>query len=106
MIQQEQITDFAREIARRYAPDKIVLFGSQAVGGATEDSDVDLLVIMDFDGRGVHKAADILCDINPLFSVDLLIRRPSEIQHRLSLNDNFISDILTTGRTLYDRNRA
>src|ERR1035441_178022 len=106
MIIQEQISDFASEIARRYAPDKIVLFGSQAAGGATDDSDVDLLVIMDFDGRGVHKAADILCDINPLFSVDLLVRRPSEIEHRLALNDNFISDILSSGRIMYDRNRA
>jgi hypothetical protein len=39
MVQTEQIEAFASEIARRYQPEKIILFGSQAWGGATNDSD-------------------------------------------------------------------
>ena len=105
MIQQELISSFANEIARRYAPDKIVLFGSQAGDTVTDDSDVDMLVIMDFEGRGAHKAADILCDINPRFSCDLLVRRASEVQHRLAMNDYFMHEILTKGKTLYDRSQ-
>jgi predicted nucleotidyltransferase len=103
MVQPEQIQDFAREIARRYRPEKIVLFGSQAWDTATDDSDVDLLIIMEFEGRGAHKAADILCDINPRFSCDLLVRRASEVQDRLAMNDYFMLDVLTKGKTLYDR---
>jgi predicted nucleotidyltransferase len=35
-----------RRIVRRFHPVKIILFGSQARGMATADSDVDLLVIL------------------------------------------------------------
>jgi predicted nucleotidyltransferase len=43
MVTFEGIQHFASEIARRYMPEKIILFGSQANGKAGEDSDVDLL---------------------------------------------------------------
>ena len=38
------IRRFARSVARRFRPDKIILFGSHAYGKPHEDSDVDLLV--------------------------------------------------------------
>ena len=51
MVTDEAIRNFASEIARRYSPEKIILFGSHARGDANEDSDVDMLVIMDFSER-------------------------------------------------------
>ena len=42
-----QAGQFGEAIARGFQPRKIVLFGSYAYGRPTEDSDVDLLVIMD-----------------------------------------------------------
>ncbi len=102
MIGEQHILEFADEIAHRYSPHKIVLFGSQASGGQNEDSDVDLLIVMDFEGRRARKAAEILCAINHPFPVDILLRRPEEIRHRLEIGDYFIQDIMTEGRTLYD----
>jgi predicted nucleotidyltransferase len=40
------IRKFAREVAKRFDPDKIILFGSYAYGTPHEDSDVDILVVM------------------------------------------------------------
>jgi predicted nucleotidyltransferase len=40
------IRQYAREVAERFRPDKIILFGSYAQGTPHLDSDVDLLVIM------------------------------------------------------------
>ena len=40
------IRRYARHIAERFQPDKIILFGSYAYGTPTPDSDVDLLVVM------------------------------------------------------------
>src|SRR5258706_16379839 len=37
---------YARQIAKRFQPDRIILFGSYACGTPHEDSDVDLLVVM------------------------------------------------------------
>lgn len=46
MIGPQQIQQVSAEIARRFHPERILLFGSYAYGNPTEDSDVDLLVIM------------------------------------------------------------
>jgi predicted nucleotidyltransferase len=40
------IRRFVRQIAERFHPDKIILFGSYAYGQPHPESDVDLLVIM------------------------------------------------------------
>jgi hypothetical protein len=40
------IRRFAREVAERFQPEKIILFGSHAYGRPHADSDVDILVIM------------------------------------------------------------
>ena len=41
------IRRFACQVADRFHPEKIVLFGSRAYGSPHADSDVDLLVIME-----------------------------------------------------------
>ena len=40
------IRQFARAVAEKFEPDKIILFGSYAYGTPHEDSDVDILVVM------------------------------------------------------------
>ena len=41
-----EIRRFARQVAERFHPEKIILFGSHAYGTPHADSDVDILVIM------------------------------------------------------------
>jgi hypothetical protein len=40
-----EIRRFARQVAERFQPEKIILFGSHAYGTPHADSDVDILVI-------------------------------------------------------------
>ena len=101
-----QIRDFTNEIARRFLPERIILFGSQANGTANRDSDVDLLVVMDYEGPAPHKAAEILSSINPDFSVDLLVRKRSELDERLRLNDFFFRDLVSKGQVMYEASHA
>ena len=54
-----QIEDVGRRIAEEYQPDRVLLFGSYAWGAPTEDSDVDLLVILPFDGQAVAKTVEM-----------------------------------------------
>jgi len=63
MIDREDIVAVAERIARAFAPERIILFGSYAYGAPTEDSDVDLLVVLPFEGNHTHKAAEFA----PLF---------------------------------------
>jgi predicted nucleotidyltransferase len=54
-ISQRTISSFARQVAQQFKPQKIILFGSYAYGRPTEDSDVDMLVIMPFEVKGAQK---------------------------------------------------
>ena len=101
-ISQRTISSFARQVARQFNPQKIILFGSYAYGKPTEDSDVDMLVIMPFKGRGAQKATEILLAIDPHFPIDLLVRTPEQIRTRIKLGDFFIREITQKGKVLYE----
>ena len=81
-ISQRTISSFARQVVRQFNPQKIILFGSYAYGKPTADSDVDMLVIMPFQGKGAQKATEILLATDPRFPIDLLVRTPEQIRGR------------------------
>lgn len=102
MIDLNQIQAFSQQIVEKFQPERIILFGSYAQGQPTEDSDVDLLVILPFQEMPVQKAISIRQQLRPPFPLDLLARTPEQIQHRLEMGDFFIQDILQNGRVLYE----
>jgi uncharacterized protein len=46
VISFSQIQAFSQQIVEKFQPERIILFGSYAYGQPTEDSDVDLLIIL------------------------------------------------------------
>ena len=50
-----QIDLMVQRIVKKFRPERVILFGSQARGDAGPDSDVDLLVVMDFQGNALAK---------------------------------------------------
>ena len=98
-----KIDTFAREVAEKFHPEKIVLFGSYAHGQPTEDSDVDLLVVMENKGKSSEQALAIRRAVRRSFPLDLVVRTPREAKARLNRRDVFITSALTEGRTLYER---
>ena len=89
-----------------YDPECIVLFGSYARGTATSDSDVDLLVILAFEGKPFWKSLEITNRVNPSFAVDVLARRPDDTRRRYAQGDPLIREALDQGRVPYERSRA
>ena len=53
------IQDVCRQIVDAVQPQKIILFGSYAYGQPAADSDVDLLVVMPFEGHPAYQAAKL-----------------------------------------------
>ena len=106
MVNQEQIREFSRRLAREFKPKRIVLFGSYAKGRATPHSDVDLLVIMPHSGRAVDKSVEIRLKLKPDFPLDLLVRTPEKIRQRIAMGDSFMKEIMTKGRVLYEADHA
>ena len=106
MVTMGQIREVSRRIAAEFRPRRIVLFGSYASGTATEDSDVDLLIVMPFHGNGLRKAVEIETRVPSRFPLDLILRTPRQLQRRLALNDFFLREIVEKGKLLYEGPRA
>jgi predicted nucleotidyltransferase len=102
MTSTDQITELSERIVDEFHPRRIVLFGSYAWGNPNPDSDVDLLVIMPFEGKPVGKSVEMRLKVRPRFPVDLLVRTPEKIRERLAMGDTFIRDILEQGKVLYE----
>ncbi len=102
----QDIQSLCDRIVRDFHPTKIILFGSYAGGAPTPDSDVDLLVILPFEGSPVRKAFEIDRGLDHPFPIDLLVRTPEFVERRLNLNDFFYREIVEKGQVLYDAARA
>src|SRR5947208_8373734 len=82
------IRRFAREVAERFHPEKIILFGSYAYGEPHADSDVDILVVMPARNE-MDQALKISFEIDPPFPLDIIVRTPKEMEWRLKEGDWF-----------------
>ncbi len=97
------IRGYARRVAARFQPDRIVLFGSYAYGKPNVDSDVDLLVIMPARNQ-LDQAAKIRLAFDAPFPMDLIVRTPRRMQNRLNRGDSFTTEVATKGKILYEKN--
>ena len=97
------IQSLADRIAANFQPERVILFGSYASGAPTPDSDVDLLVILPFEGKGFWKSLEILNRVNPPFAVDIIARQPEDARRRYQEGDPLIRDALDRGKALYER---
>lgn len=102
MVAMPQIEGLSREIVREFDPERIILFGSHAYGTPTEYSDVDLLVIMSFEGSTFRKSVEIARRIAPAFYVDFVVRSPEDVTRRYREGDPLIREALDRGKVLYE----
>jgi predicted nucleotidyltransferase len=91
------------QIAARFEPEKIILFGSYAHGQPGPESDVDLLVVMETSLRNREQAVQITRTLDYHFGLDLLVRRPQQLAERLASGDFFLQEIVEKGKVLYAR---
>ena len=96
------IRRFAREVAERFQPDKIILFGSQANGAPHADSDVDIFVVMPARNE-LDQAVRIRLAVDHNFPLDLLVRTPRNMAWRLAEGDSFLREITSKGKVLYEK---
>ena len=101
-ISDERIGHFCEAVAKRYHPKRITLFGSHAKGTAHQNSDVDLLIEMDRVDSSLGAAATMIGELHPTFSVDLLIRTSRQLKERLRQGDDFLAEIIRTGKVIYE----
>ncbi|MCR4315482.1 MAG: nucleotidyltransferase domain-containing protein [Planctomycetes bacterium] len=93
-------------IVKKFDPEMIILFGSQATGKAREDSDIDLLVVMDFEGSKRDLTVDIKVAIHPVSRAkDVIVTTPSKYEKRRDIPGTIQRIAYKEGRTLYARSK-
>ncbi|MBI1914905.1 MAG: nucleotidyltransferase domain-containing protein [Planctomycetes bacterium] len=97
------IRRLARQIAERFRPDKIILFGSYAYGTPHEESDVDLMVIMPT-RNVIDQAIRIDLAFEREFALDVHVRTPYQIKRGLKEGDCdwFLREVMEKGKVLYE----
>ena len=105
-ITDDTIQRLARRIARRFKPERIILFGSRARGDATPDSDVDLLVVMPVTGSRRDKQLEIRLALHRGFATvptDVLVVTPQEYITDARIPGTIVRPAVREGKVLYVR---
>ncbi|MBI3362894.1 MAG: nucleotidyltransferase domain-containing protein [Chloroflexi bacterium] len=95
-----------QRIVEAYVPDKIILYGSYAYGMPRPDSDFDLLILKETTEPPRDRRFAVRKAIWPLpttIPVEPLVVTESELARRLEIGDQYFQEIVSRGRTVYDR---
>ena len=93
-------------------PYKVILFGSYANGNPTEDSDLDVAVILDSDEIAKtfredmdrwHPVAKAVREVHYKIAMDILVYSKAEIKYLKEEGNDFIKEIESTGKVLYEK---
>ena len=102
LVPMSAIRRYVRQVAARFQPDKVILFGSYARGDPSPDSDVDLLVVMPARNE-LDQAVRIDEALDRGFALDLIVRTPRNLERRLRWGDWFLREIIGSGKVLYEQ---
>lgn len=98
MTTKEIVLEIVSKIKNRFKPQKIILFGSYAWGKPTEDSDIDLFIIMESSLRRDKRALQVQKMFSQrTFPLDIIVYTPEEVKQSLERDNPFIREILNQG---------
>ena len=104
MIEATKIKDIVSRIAEKFDPDKIILFGSYALGNPNNDSDIDLLIIKDTDLPPQKRSFDIQKSlIGSMIPIDILVYTNKEFEQEKDKKYSFINSAIKTSKVIYER---
>ena len=89
------------QIVDRFAPRRVVLFGSRAAGRPRPDSDVDLLVVTDRPA-GPDASLRIRRGIEYSFPLDLVVCVHNRLRRRVAEGDLLLREAVERGKVLYE----
>ena len=106
MITNEQIELLKLTIAQTIKPEQIVIFGSYSKGLQTEDSDLDLLVIVkDSTENRLQRTRTLRKSLWGIVAApkDIMVYTEKEVNFWKDIEFSFISNILKEGRVIYEK---
>ena len=107
MIASIELDGIIHRIAEHFAPEKVILFGSYAQGNATEQSDVDLMIVAPTDlpqRRRFTAVRRLLADVPAAF--DVYFKTPEEFERWRSVVNHVVYFADKYGKIVYERGNA
>lgn len=97
--------ELTRRLVEEFQPEQVILFGSHAWGTPSEDSDVDLLVIVSASGLTptARAARAYRCLRGVRVPKDILVKTRAEAERYRHVPASLDSEIFEHGRVLYER---
>lgn len=96
--------EMVRRIVAQFRPERVVLFGSQARGDATSESDVDLLVVMPVNGSKRERRLAIQMALHDIHvPKDILVVTPREWDIQRGIPGTLVWPARQEGVVLYER---
>lgn len=93
-------------IVEAFSPKMIIVFGSVARHEATDDSDLDVLVVMDTDLKGAERASAVYTAVGGKYvPMDIIVLTPEEFESTKDNPYTFTNLITTTGEIAYEARR-
>lgn len=104
-INLELISAMTDRIVKKFSPYKVIVFGSWARGDANNDSDIDLLVVMDCDRNDyLNQMAAIRKELRDFkVSKDIIVANPDTIAKYGKMPGYIYQSALREGRVLYEQ---
>ncbi len=104
MVHIDKIEHVARNMAISINAERVILFGSYARGDATDQSDVDFMIIAKSVLPRFKRSRELYKLLRPHpFAMDIVVYTPQEIEKGKKTKVSFVSTVLKEGKTLYDR---
>ena len=98
------LDNLVRRIAERFAPDKIILFGSRARGDAHPDSDIDLLVLFPDVADPKKRAAELYASLVDFpRPMDIVVSTSSRFERYRNVVNTVYWPASREGKVLYER---
>ena len=96
-----KIEDYVEEVVKNLNPYLVILFGSFATGSINEGSDVDILVVADFE-EGFLDRIKKLMDTNKFgIPIEPVGYTPEEFKEMKKRKNAFIMEVMEKGKVLY-----